>query len=96
MPEFKTREVQIPAFSTSVPIVYSNGFITNVGAADVSVVMLLDGSPAIKLHMSYTSTKTLVEMLNNAVYALEKATNHTIMVSSEVENGLRKMAEEGK
>jgi hypothetical protein len=58
--------------------------------------MLLDGSPAIKLHMSYTAAKTLFEMLGNAVSALEKATKHEIMVSSEVESGLRKMSGDKK
>lgn len=96
MVEVKTQETQIPAFPQNVPIVYSNGFITTIGAADVSILMLLDGSPAIKLHLSYTSAKTLMEMLNKAVSALEKATSHKIMISSEVENGLRKIGEENK
>jgi hypothetical protein len=98
MQEFKTQEVQIPipVFPQNVPIMYSNGFITNVGASDVSVIMLLDGLPSIKLHMSYTSAKTLKDMLNKAVETLETATKHTIMVSNEVELGLRKMSKESK
>jgi hypothetical protein len=93
MVEIKTQEVQTPVFTQNVPIVYSNGFIANVGAADVSVIMLVDGTPAIKLHMSYTAAKTLNDILNNAVSVLEKATDHLIMKSDEVEAGLRKLGE---
>ncbi|ULO24674.1 hypothetical protein [Methylocystis sp. SB2] len=94
MAELKRQELQIPLFPQNVPLAYCNGFITNVGAADVSIVLLLDGTPSLKLHMSYTSAKTLREMLVNAVEALEKATDHKIMVSSEVEAGLKKLSEE--
>jgi hypothetical protein len=96
MPEVKLLQQSVPVFPQTVPTVYSNGFIVNVGASDVSIIMMLDASPAIKLHLSYTSAKTLQGMLSNAVKVLEDATNHNIMESGEVEAGLRKLSGEGK
>jgi hypothetical protein len=64
--------------------------------ADVSVVLMVDGAPVAKLHLSYTATKTLAENIRQTVDVLEEATSHKIMVSSEVEAGLRKHFGEGE
>lgn len=92
MVDMRVNETQVAVSTAGVPIVYSNGFITNVGAADISIVLLLDGVPSIKLHMSFTATKTLAKTLGEVVDVLEKATSHPIMISSEVETGIKKMA----
>jgi hypothetical protein len=93
MVEIKSNENQSPVPSMNIPIVYSNGFITNVGASDISIIFLLDGIPAIKLHMSFTATKTIAKSMTDIVDVLEKATSHPIMLSSEVEAGLKRMSE---
>lgn len=93
MVEVKENETPTYVSPLNVPIVYSNGFITNVGASDISIIFLLDGVPAIKLHMSFTATKTIANNLKDIVEILEKATSHPIMMSPEVEAGLKKMSE---
>jgi hypothetical protein len=95
MAEIKVNETHTPVSAINVPIVYSNGFITNVGASDISIIFLLDGNPAIKLHMSFTATKTIANSLRDIVEVLEKATSHPIMMSQEVEAGLKKMSDRG-
>lgn len=83
-------------FSGNVATIYCNGSIVSVGVADMSALFLLDTLPVLKVNLSYTSAKNLLFALQQSVDLLEKATDHTIMRSEEVEKGLREAAEESK
>jgi hypothetical protein len=82
--------------SVNIPLVYVNGFVNNLGTSDVSLILLVDAVPTMKLNMSYTTAKTLSGLLSEAIKTLEKATGNTIMNSQEVETGLRKFMSENK
>ena len=92
----KLQEMVMQAAPVNIPVIYCNGFVNSVGISDMSVIMLLDAVPIMKLHLSYTTAKTLSIFLTQAVETLEKATSHNIMPSSEVEAGLRKLTKESK
>ena len=92
----KFHEISAPHVPVTVPALYCNGFINNVGVSDMSIILLLDATPIMKLHLSYTAAKSLSKLLTNAVGMLEKATSHDIMVSEEVEKNLRQFSGESK
>jgi hypothetical protein len=90
------REITVPPQNVNIPMVYANGFVSNLGTSDVSVILLADAAPFMKLNMSYTSAKTLCDMLKKAIDTLELATDKKIMDSAEVEKGLRAYMESKK
>ena len=80
----------------NIPLLYANGFVSNLGSSDISIILLVDASPSLKLNLSYTSAKTLANMLGEIIKTLEQATNKKIMDSQEVEKGLRAFVEAKK
>lgn len=89
----KFKELAVPQIPVNLPVLYANGFVNNLGTSDISVILLLDTVPTAKLHMSYTTAKSLANLLTEAVGTLEKATSHSIMASADVESGLRAYSE---
>jgi hypothetical protein len=89
----KVKEFAAPQIPVNLPVMYANGFVSNIGTSDVSIILLLDTVPTAKLHMSYTAAKSLANLLTNAVSTLEGATSHAIMTSADVESGLRAFSE---
>jgi|SRR5208282_307605 len=88
--EPKTLQVQISPeqiramLNAPVPRLYANGFAVAQTAADISIVLLLNGAPAGVLTMSMTAAKTLVEQLNQPIGTYEKKTQSTIKTMEEV------------
>jgi hypothetical protein len=74
----------------SVQQLYANGFIINLTAADISIVMLRDNVANATLALSFTTAKTLCEQLGHAIKKLEDLTNKEIMTMTVVEEGLKK------
>jgi hypothetical protein len=89
----KVKEFAAPQIPVNLPIMYANGFVSSLGTSDVSIILLLDTVPTAKLHMSYTTAKSLANILTEAVSTLEKSTSHIIMTSADVESGLRAYSE---
>ncbi len=90
------HETPAQQYTGSLPTIYCNGSIVNVGVSDMSALLMLDTSPIMKIHLSYTSAKNLVNALEKGIKLLETATGNEIMLSEEVEKGLRKAAGESK
>lgn len=86
-------EIEV-AEGKNVPSVYLNGFELGLSNADVSLNVLLAGSPSMSLYMSYTTAKTLSEALAQAVATLERVTERKIMTTQEVGQGLEKLQKE--
>ena len=95
-PKIAVQEATSQVQNINIPLVYANGFVSNLGSSDISIILLVDASPALKLNLSYTSAKTLANMLVDVVETLEKATSKKIMDSKEVEIGLRTFVEAKK
>lgn len=98
-----TQEVKItgpgenPESTTvRVPILYFNGFVNNLGAADISTLLMLDSVPVGRIHMSFTTAKTFASLLNELVLTLESVTQHNIMLTTEVDKGLKEHGSKGK
>ncbi len=96
MPEPPPKEISQALQTASVPLVYVNGFVNNLGTSDISLFLLNDAVPIMKLSMSYTTAKTLSGLLAEAISILENATGNKIMTAHDVEAGLRKRASEKK
>jgi hypothetical protein len=92
----KVHEFTPPPIPPGLPVVYANGFVNNLGTSDISVILLVDAAPVLKMHMSYTTAKSLAVMLTEVVGTLEKSTSHNIMISADVEKGLRAYMSESK
>jgi len=82
----------------ALPQIYANGFIINLTAADISIVLLRDNVANATVSMSFTTTKSLIGKLKEAIDKLEKATENKIMTIEVVQEGLKKEfgAEGGK
>lgn len=73
----------------AVQQLYANGFVINLSAADLNVVILRDNVANATISMSFTTAKTLVEKLGEAVNRLEKITGNEIMTIDVVQEALK-------
>src|SRR5580692_3758264 len=85
---------QLFAFPQAIQNLYFNGFSLQLSNSDVSALLLVDGRPVARLNMSFTTTKTLNKQLTELIGNLEKVTGHVIMVTEDVEAGLKKLVED--
>ena len=72
-----------------LPSMYFNGFQLGVTNSDVSGIMLLNGQPQLVMNLSYTTAKTLQQALSSIISDLEDVTGHEIMMTKEIDAGLR-------
>src|SRR4051794_4445150 len=82
--------------SVVIQSAYFNGFVLGLSNSDMNALLLLDGQPFLKINMSYTTAKTLLDRLSDLVQKLERVTTHNIMLTNEVDDGLRRLAQEGR
>ncbi|MCA1654553.1 MAG: hypothetical protein ABR588_00390 [Sphingomicrobium sp.] len=71
-----------------IPQVYFNGFQLGLSNADISLVLLLDNQPILKMNMSYTVGKTVLVKLQDMVALLESTTGREIMTTDDAGRGL--------
>ena len=64
--------------NAQVPHIYANGFMLAQTNSDVSVGLLLNGSPCAILSMSFISAKSLIDDLARAIAFLERALDQPI------------------
>lgn len=68
----------------NLPDIYFNGFTLGYSNADVSLVPMCNGMPQAQLYMSFTTAKSLRDLLNDVLNEVETATGHEIMTSEYV------------
>ncbi|MBC6441367.1 MAG: hypothetical protein GDA49_13385 [Rhodospirillales bacterium] len=73
----------------AIPTFYFNGIEIGSSLSDISVLLMTDGQPLAKLHMSFTTAKTMAENLGAGMAEFEKVTGHSIMTMGEVETRLK-------
>lgn len=71
--------------------IYFNGFQLGLANSDINTILLQDGQPALRLNMSYTTAKTLLVHLQDIMGKLEEVTDHKIMTTMQVNEGLQKL-----
>jgi hypothetical protein len=90
----KTRDQEqrqiLQLLRAPVPRLYANGFAIATSASDLTVALLLNGSPAGLLSLSYISAKSLIGELQTAVGAFEKAIGQEIQTINQVAEALEK------
>jgi len=69
--------------SATLPRLYANGVISGQTASDVTLVLLMNGTPSGTLNMSYETAKSLVDDLTNIVKNFEKVTGQTVTTINE-------------
>jgi hypothetical protein len=69
---------------------YANGFAIANTASDMSVILMLNGTPAGVLNLSYISAKSLISSLTQAVTEFEKAISQDVMTIEEIQEKLPK------
>lgn len=77
-----------------VPGFYFNGVQVRLSLSDINMVLMTDDLPSCKLHMSFTTAKTLAENLSAIVSQFERQTGHAIMTMGEVAEGLKEPEQE--
>jgi hypothetical protein len=80
--------------SEEVGSTYFNGFTLTVGAGDVALILTLNGKPTRVLNCSFTVSKTLAEILSEAIQGLENASGNTIMTTDNINEALKKGADD--
>lgn len=66
---------------------YFNGFELGYSFSDISMILMIEGQPQLKLSMSFTTAKTLQKHLTMVIENFEKATDHKVMTMDEVQAG---------
>ena len=69
---------------------YANGFEIGFSLSDVNVLFSIIGHRHCRLHMSFTTAKTLAIALSEALKNFEKTTEQTIMTMGEVDGRVSK------
>ena len=68
-----------PFVSTNAPQTYCNGFTLNLSSADVSILLVWNGTNTSTVSMSFTTAKTLMKGLTDVIQKLESASGRDIM-----------------
>ena len=78
----------------ALPEIYANGFSVNLNPTDTNTIFTRDGRPVAKLNLSFTTAKSLVEILGNTIETVETKTGRSIMTSAEIFEGLSKKSDD--
>lgn len=71
-----------------LPSFYFNSAEFGISLSDVCIIASLDGVRKSRLHMSYTTAKTLMRGLQQVISDFERAAEHTIMTMDETNAAL--------
>ncbi len=71
-----------------LPSFYFNSVQCGISLSDVCIIASLDGVRKSRLHMSYTTAKTLMRGLQQVIETFEHAANHTVMTMDETNAAL--------
>ena len=77
-----------------VPFYYFNGFELGASLSDFSLMLMVDGQPQSRLSLSFTTAKSLVAQLSEAVEYFEKATDQKLLTMSDVEAAFKQASSE--
>ena len=66
-----------------IPSFYFNSMELGITLTDVNMTLFLDGVRKSRLHMSYTTAKTLMVGLQQLIKDFENASDHTIMTMTD-------------
>jgi hypothetical protein len=87
--EAPTREAATAATSPDrLSLVYFNGFELNGTLSDFGIVLMYDGQPQVKLALSFTTAKSLLRNLEQAVESFETLTKQQLLTMDDVSTAL--------
>jgi hypothetical protein len=92
-PEQMQQLVENAIQSPTIPKIYMNGFNIGQSASDIFLVMHLMDKPLGIIHMSFTTAKTLVQSLGQALSVVEAKTKQPIPLMDEVRGTGEEVAE---
>jgi hypothetical protein len=72
------------AFASSVPRIYTNGFIIGQTASDMVMLLVNNGAPVAIVNMSYASAKSLKDDMTTSIATLESILGETIKTVGEI------------
>ena len=78
---------------TSMPFLYANGILVGTTLGDVTMTITINGQATHQLNLSYTTAKTLMVNLQQAIADFEKGTETTVLEMREVSERMRKYNE---
>jgi hypothetical protein len=81
-------EAALPPPAVRVPSIYFNGFQLGLSNADITLLALLDNEPTLKINLSFTVAKSLLDKLQTLMSVLEENTGREIMTTDDVAKGL--------
>lgn len=77
----------------SLASIYANGFLIYRSNADVGIILRLDNKPTHRIHLSFSSAKSLAEKLMQAVQDLENVTGQSIMTTDFIQSKCKAIPE---
>jgi hypothetical protein len=78
------RQLLQTALRSPIPRLYANGFMIAQSASDMSLILLLNGSPVSVLSLSYITAKSLATDLSASLKAFEVAIGQEIKTVNEI------------
>ena len=81
---------------TNIPKYYFNGFSLGLSNSDITMMLTINGNPEAELNMSYTTAKSLSDVLNITIKHLETSTGHELMTTKFIEKKLNAADEKAK
>lgn len=74
--------------SHDIPSFYLNGSTIGTSLSDIGLVALIDGTPVCRLHMSFTTAKTIAMGLLESVENLEDASKQPILTMGDIQTAM--------
>lgn len=84
-------ESTVTSSPIDIPQTYFNGVQIGLTNSDVSLIMMCNGQPKMVANISFTTAKTLHNVLSQMIGALEGATGREIMTMDDIAKGLEKI-----
>lgn len=77
-----------PDAPDTLPTLYVNGFEVNISLSDIHLTLMTNKRKHNKLLVSFTTTKTLIGQLKQAIDIIEEQTKQPILTMSEIKDGI--------
>lgn len=78
-----------------IPEIYFNGIEIGMSLSDLNIILVTNGKRHSRLLMSFTTAKTLVAHLKEAVGELERRTDQKIMTMEDVKKAVERATNKG-
>jgi hypothetical protein len=89
-----TETIKRALTDADVPKLYANNFVCSLSVSDLSLIGRRNDSAEFVLNLSYTSAKSLQQLLGEMIEKLESHTGQAILTTKMIEQALEPLRDE--